>query len=261
MHTMEGRNRINYYLQLLEVFTFREIKSRYKASILGFAWIIIYPLTMALILNVIFGQFIRIDTGYVPYFLFVFSGIVFWNYFQQSIYSAKDSLIWNSHLVTKSNIPKIVIPLSYVLSKVPDFFVYSLILIIFCILNGFKLELIVLFLFLSLIPLFLFTVGISLITSVSNAVFRDFGKITELFLLIIFYATPIVYPEKFIPENFKFILYLNPLSLSIVFARDILFNHKIQADMFLLSIVFSLLIFLLGILFFKKYEKVLPDLI
>src|SRR3989344_3262262 len=136
---MSNTNTLKHYLQLLEVFTIREIKSRYKSSLLGPLWIILYPLISALIFNFIFGKFIKIKTDNIPYFLFVLSGLLVWNFFQQGVSLAKDALIWNRELITKTSFPKDVLPLSLVLSKIPDFFINFLILTVFLILNNYQL--------------------------------------------------------------------------------------------------------------------------
>lgn len=258
---MKKLNTFKYYLQLLEVFTIREIKSRYRASLLGFLWIVLYPLILAFILNFIFGRFVKINTHGIPYFLFVLSGILFWNIFQQSVSLAKESLVWNRDLVTKTSFPKNTLPLSYVFSKIPDFFVNCAILLFFYFLSGYEPHTSSFFIFLLIIPLFLFSAGISLAVSLANAVFRDFGRITELFLLLLFYATPIVYPDFLVPGNYKFFLLINPLSSMILFTRELLFRNNFRVDLFSLSLILSLFIFGLGFLLFRKFEKKMADLI
>lgn len=249
------------YLQLLEIFTLREIKSRYKASLLGPLWIVLYPLLTALILNFIFGKFIKIKTEGIPYFLFVLSGLVIWNFFQQGLELAKNSLVWNRELITKTSFAKNTLPLSYILSKIPDFIVYVLILIIFYFINYLRFDYLSLFIVVTLIPLFFFSAGIALISSLANAIFRDFGRIIEFFLMILFYATPILYPESLIPERYKFIIYLNPVAQLIIFTRDLIFKQTFRYDLFIVSLIISLLVFTFSLLLFKKFEKKIADLI
>ncbi len=255
------KNKWNYYIQLLEVFTYREIKARYRASILGPMWIVIYPLLTATILSIVFGQFIRIKTGNVSYFLFLLSGLVYWNFFQQAITLAKDSLVWNRDLIVKTAFPREVLPLSLVLSKLPDFFVYLTILFFLYFLNGYEFNLLLFMVIIPLIPLILFSTGIALIASLANAVFRDFGRLIEFFLMILFYITPIVYSPGDIPAKYKSIILINPLSLMITFNRSILFDHYFQWDYLLLSIFTSCIIFVFGVVFYKKYGRNIADLI
>jgi lipopolysaccharide transport system permease protein len=249
------------YLQLLEVFAIREIKSRYKSSILGFLWIVIFPLATAIILSLIFGTFIRISTEGVPYFLFLLSGLLYWNFFQQGFILAKDALIWNRDLVVKTAFPKVTLPLSYVLSRVPDFFVSFLILLIFYLIYGYNLNINFILIILFILPILLFLAGISLIISSLNAVFRDFGRIVDLFMTLLFYATPIIYPDTAIPHQYKLFVLLNPISDAIIFTRDLLFKNNIRYDLFFLSLILSLPIFAFGMIFFIKMEKKIVDLI
>lgn len=250
------------YLQLLEVFTIREIKFRYKASLLGPLWIILYPLTTTIILSLIFEKIVKIKTEDIPYFLFLLSGLLFWNFFEQGVSLAKDSLVWNRALVTKSRFQKEILPLSFILSKIPDFFVNLLILFIFLILYNFKIHFEFLILIIAVIPIILFAAGIGLFFSLANAIFRDFGKIIEFFLMIFFYATPILYPENFIPKNLSlFLLYFNPIALVINFSHQILFKNQIKIELLLISLIISFFVFILGILFFRKFEKKIADLI
>jgi len=249
------------YFQLLEVFTLREIKYRYKASILGFSWIIIYPLVVAVMLNVVFGIFVKVPTENVPYFLFILSGFLFWNFFQQSIMYAKDSLIWNRDLVIKSSFQKNSLPLSYVLARIPDFFVNFIIFLIFFMASGRPLQLNFLYVFFLFIPLAFFAAGISLISSITNAIFRDFGRIVDLLFMIMFYISPIVYADSIIPQRYKAIILVNPLSLCIIVARNILFKNQFSIDLFILALVEGLIMFIIGFIFFKKMERKVADLI
>jgi ABC-type polysaccharide/polyol phosphate export permease len=250
------------YLQLLEVFTIREIKSRYKASLLGPLWIVLYPLMMAFLLSFIFEKIVKIKTAGIPYFVFLLSGLLFWNFFEQGVSLAKDSLVWNRGLITKSSFKKEVLPLSFILSKIPDFFVNLLILLIFMIIYKYNISLNFLILIFALIPIILFAAGIGLFFSLANAIFRDFGRIIDFLLVILFYATPILYPESFIPKRLSlFLLYFNPISLLINFSRQLLFENKIKMWLLLISFIMSLLVFILGLLFFRKFEKKIADLI
>lgn len=258
---MTKYNSISHYLQLIEVFTFREIKARYRASLLGPIWIILYPLITAALLSMVFGYFIKINIGNIPYFLFVLSGIVFWNFFQQSLNIAIDSLVWNRDLIIKTSFAKSILPLSYVLSKVPDYFVYFILFFIFYVFHGYHLRINSFFIFLLIIPLVLFTSGIALLISLIHSVFRDFGRLVEFALLVLFYITPIVYSDASIPEKYKIIVYINPIALLILFCRRLLFQNIFQLDLIIRASVISVLIFLLGFYVFQKFEKRIVDLI
>lgn len=252
---------MKYYLQLLEVFTIREIKSRYKASLLGSFWIILYPLMTAFFLSFIFEKIVKIKTEGVPYFVFLLSGLLFWNFFQQGVILAKDSLIWNRDLVTRTTFSKEVLPLSLILSKIPDFLINLLILLIFLVISNFKINLLFLVIPFIVIPIVLFAAGIGLFFSLANAIFRDFGRLIEFFLLIFFYTTPILYSENLIPQKYQLFIKINPLALTINFTHDLIFKNKARFDLIAISLLISFIVFLFGIFFFRRFEKKIADLI
>lgn len=249
------------YSQLLEVFTIREIKSSYKASLLGILWIILYPLMTTFFLSFLFERIIKITNDDVPYFVFLLSGLIFWNFFQQGVIMAKDSLVWNREVVTKTTFSKEVLPLSLIFSKIPDFFVNLIMLFIFLAIFGFKIKIIFISILLSIIPVLLFAGGIGFVFAITNAIFRDFGKLIEFFLMIFFYATPILYSESIIPKKYLWLAMINPLALIISFVRNLLFHDSIRIDLFIISLAISFIIFLVGIFFFRKFEKKIVDLI
>lgn len=255
-------NNLNLYFQLLEVFTIREIKSRYRASILGPLWIIIQPFITALFLTLIFEKIIKIKVNNIPYFLFLYSGLIIWNFFEQGVNLAKDSLVWNREMIIKSKFEKNTLPLSFILSKIPDYFVNLAIFIILMILFNQKISFVFIFSILTIISLLLFSSGIALISSILNAIFRDFGRLIDFLLLIGFYASPVIYSPAML-ENKKllFFLKLNPLYYLIVYNRGIFFEKKIMLDQLILSIIISTFFFLIGFVFFKKLEKKVVDLI
>lgn len=249
------------YLQLLEVFTIREIKSSYKASFLGALWIILYPLMTTFFLSFMFEKIIKIADQGTPYFIFLLSGLLFWNFFQQGVVLAKDSLIWNRELVTKTTFPKEILPLSFIFSKVPDFLVNFIMLLLFLTIFGFKIKFIFITLIFAAIPVSLFAAGLGFLFSLTNAIFRDFGRLIEFFLMVFFYATPILYSENIIPQKYSFLGKVNPLAMVINYARELIFNDRLQIGLLLNSLIISIIFFIIGIYTFRKFEKRIVDLI
>lgn len=258
---MKKNDGLIYYLQLLEVFTVREIKYRYRASILGPLWIVINPLATTAILSIILGIFVKIEMGKTPYFLFLFSGLTFWNFFQQSVSLASETLIWNRDLITKTNFERNVLPLSYVLSKIPDLAIGFLIFFLFYLSYGFRPPTSILLVLLTIPPLFMFTSGVSLILSLLNSFFRDFGRIFEVLIMVFSYATPIIYSDSLIPERFKFFIYVNPLASIIIFSRRILFEGQVNFGLLGAAYILSLFMMVLGLYIFRKLEKKIADFI
>ncbi len=256
---MKKLNNFSIYLQLLEVFTIREIKSRYKASILGPLWIIIYPLMTTFFLSFVFEKIVKIRTGGISYYIFLLSGFLFWDFFSQGVLLAKESLIWNRDLVTKTTFSKETIPLSFIISKILDFIINLLILFAILVISGHEIKLQYLMIVMLIIPTAIFTAGIGLLFSITNAIFRYFGKIIDFFLLIFFYITPIIYSESFVPNKYKIILLFNPLSSVVITCRDMLFRNKFNINVMFQATIISLLIFFVGFYVFKKFEKKIVD--
>jgi ABC-type polysaccharide/polyol phosphate export systems, permease component len=245
-----------WYFQIIEVLTMREIKSRYKGSILGPLWLILYPLITSLFLSFIFEKIVKIKVGNnIPFFIFLYSGIIYWSLFEQGINLAKDSLVWNRELVTKTAFPKETLPFSFIFSKIPDFFVNYIIFLIFLFIYKINFSFSLLLPIISLIPLLLISAAIGLFFSFTNAIFRDFGRMIEFLLMITFYATPIIYQENFVPKKYQLFLRLNPLANIITFNRGIIFEKTIYFNLFILALIISFSAFILSLLFFRHFEK------
>ncbi len=259
MTDMTSRKKI--YLQLLLVFSQREILSRYKASILGILWIAIYPIAVSLILNYVFNSIFSLPNGDIPYFLFVFSSLIVWNFFNQGIILSMESLIWNRELVTKAAFPKSTLPLSYIFSKIPDFFVSYVILLCFYFAHGFSFGLHIFYPIVIMIPLLLFSSGFAFIVSMTNAIFRDAGRLIELALLVLFYASPIVYSYIAVPQHYSYLLYINPIAITIMGIQTSLFHYTFRIDLLALNFFWGGTLLFLGYMLFNKYEKKIADLI
>jgi ABC-2 type transport system permease protein len=197
------------YKELLRNLVSRDIKVRYKRSVLGFVWVMLNPLLMMLIMNMVFSSIFRISTkNYTAYLL---SGIILWNLFTQSTTTALMGFIGNSNLIKKIYLPKAIFPLSMVISAMIHF-VFSLVPLFFIFLiTGTPLSPYIFLLPLVLLMIFIFTYGVSLILSTLTVFFHDAKYIYDVLLLAWMYMTPIFYPESIIPQKYSFFFHLNPL--------------------------------------------------
>jgi len=257
---MRTQDRKHNFLQLIEVFTVRELASRYRLSILGPLWLVLYPLLTALFLNFVFGIFLKIKTNDIPYYLYVFSGLVIWNYFEQGLRLSVQSFVWNRELCTKNAFEIMTLPISFVLSKIPDFIVEFVILVLLIIVNGQTLHGGALLVPLLLIPLVMTTIGIALVVSLANAVFRDFGKLVDFVLMLCFYAVPLLYSETLIPSRYSYILH-NPLSITVMSMRSLVFGGTLNLFSYLEACLMSAGILICGLMVFNKHKRKFIDLI
>lgn len=232
----------------------RDLKVKYKGSILGFFWSLLNPLIMLIVYTVAFKYIIRIRVENFP--LFFLCGFLPWIFLSLSLSMAVSSIKDNANLVKKVYFPREILPLSIVLSNLVQFLLTFVILIPALLL--FKIKLGFPLLFLPLIILFqlAFTLGLAFILAALNVFFSDVRHLLEIFLQIWFWLTPIIYPVSFVPERFQSLYRLNPAVLFVESYRNsLLYNEGLSLlnllSLFLLGIVFLLL----GQLIFSSYNR------
>lgn len=258
-----------HWLDFLAAMTSREIKTRYKHASLGFLWIIFYPLAQMLIMGFIFKFFIplKIDN----YFLFLFAGLLPWNFFNSSILQATPTIVYKRQLIQKANFPKELMILSIVMSNLIHFLAALLLLVIFLLIqmfffNAFSVEQIMIFLLKTflLIPLtiwlLLIVIGCSLLFSALNTKYRDVNFSIKAILPLWFYATPILYTMDLIPANLRIIFNLNPLVAVINSFRAVLIGlSTISITSIFMSVGLSILILFIGLRVFLNMSKNFED--
>lgn len=246
---------------LLFQLTQRSIKARYKQSIIGYAWVLINPLAQLLVYTFVFSVIFKFPTNNIPYPVFLFAGLLPWIYLQNVLTTSTTSLIDNSDLIRKVYFPREILPYSVVLSKTIDFFFALSLLLIFMLIYQIPIGITILY----IIPLFLIQVilmsGLSLIFSTVNLFYRDIQYLVPLLLLLWTYITPVVYALSLVPKMYVPIYKLNPMVGIIEGYRSALFNLPFDTGTIYWSFIFSVFIFLIGFIFFKKSEKVFADIV
>lgn len=249
------------YRELFYFLVLRDLKLRYKQTQLGFLWAVIQPLITMVVFSFIFGTIAKIQSNGIPYPLFVFTGLVFWNLFSRSIITTTDSIVSNRNLIEKVAFPRIILPISSVFVNLVDFGV-SLFIIIFLVIyyQYYPNILGLFFLPLTIAFVILIAIGIGCILSVLNVKYRDIRFIVPYILQIILLLTPIVYPSTITKNSLQLFFLVNPLSGLITTTRNALFSpNLIEYFSFYVSVIFSILIFILGINYFKSKEKWFAD--
>lgn len=250
------------YKDLFWQLTFREIKARYKQSVLGYAWAILVPLLNLLVLSIVFSQIFKVPTGNIPYPIFLFVGLVPWMFLTNSITSATGSIMANSSLITKVKLPREILPLAAISSKLIDLFLTSLVLTLFLIIYQIKFQPALLFLPLIFIIQLVLTVGISFILSATNVFFRDVENILGIFLTIWMYLTPVIYSAELIPPDLRPLFYINPMTGVINAYRAVILYGKPPELMSLVySGAISLCLLIMGIIYFRKRSRFFADVI
>ncbi len=236
-------------------FTTREIKTRYAESLFGSLWIVIYPLTFALISAGIFSIAFRDTIGVTPYFLFVFVGFMSWFWFSQTVVYATRSLIANRDLILNNKFPTESIIFSIVLTNIIDYSVNIIVLTLLMALFHQKLSMssLSLFLLISVCQL-VFQTGVSLVSAVLHVFFRDWRNILDIVLQLLFYCTPIVYSLSIVPTYFRTIIELSPMTQFVLAYRMALFQESISLPGIWNLMGISTAVFILGYLLYKKTE-------
>lgn len=229
----------------------REIKSKYKTSVVGLFWVAIGPIFQMVVIGFIFKFFTSLKTE--DYLFYLFSGLLVWNFFSSSVTRATPSIISERFLIKKAIFPRETIIISIVLLNLIQMLLSIILMILVAFLIGFDLSNInLILLILSVVLLFSFVLGFSFISSSLNVKYRDTNFIINFLMSIWFYATPIIYTLDVLPKNISFWLYLNPLTSLLEFFRLSIFGWKNNINLILIGLASSLLFLFFGFFLFKK---------
>lgn len=251
------------YKDLFRELVVKDIKMRHKQTVLGVVWVIFQPLLSMAIFTFIFGVIIKIPSDNLPYPLFVFLGLIFWNFFSTSITAASGSLAGNESLIKKVYFPRMIIPLTTIATNLLDFLISTLFLVVLCFI--YKIvphPAIILFFPVLTIIVGLTSVGLGFFLSALNVRYRDVRQILPFFIQILIFLTPVFYSTGLISVDRQWLLSLNPLTPVIGTTRS-LFGGSL--DINYLSLVISTLVaftsLLIGYWYFKRTERYFADLI
>ncbi|HOV14476.1 MAG TPA: ABC transporter permease [Spirochaetota bacterium] len=263
-----GKTEKNYWIDLWkyrELFLFlslRDILVRYKQTIIGLIWSIIRPLITMIIFTVVFGKLAKFPSGDIPYPIFVFSALLGWQFFANSLNDVSNSLIANSNIISKIYFPRIIIPTSSVIVNFIDFSISLIILLILFIIYGFTPKLTILFLPFFVLMTFSLSLGIGLVMSSLNVKYRDFRYVVPFLIQIGLYISPVGFTSSIVPEKFRILYSLNPMVGVIEGYRYSLTGvNNINIHGLIISVVMTLLFLIIGITYFRKTEKKFADVI
>ena len=250
------------YRELLYFLAWRDIKVRYKQTVIGILWAILQPLLTMVVFVIFFGRIAGISSGDIPYPIFAYAGLLFWNYFSNSLSGASTSLVLNQKIIQKMYFPRIIMPIASTLVYLIDFFFAATIFIVLMIYYRFSPTLIgILLLLPALIITFLSFSGLGLIFSAINVKYRDVRYALPFFIQLLIFVTPVIYPISIL-GNYQWLWYLNPMSGVIETMRvGLLGVGTINWGLFASSIILAILLFFFGVLYFKKSEKDFADLV
>jgi len=250
------------YRELLYFLTKRDIKVRYKQTVLGGLWAIIQPVFTMIVFTLFFGKLAKIPSDGVPYPIFVYAGLLPWTYFANALAASGNSLVGSQNLISKVYFPRLIIPASASLTGLLDLFIAMLILGVLMIYYQF-LPGIGILIFPVLVGLtFLCAVGVGLWLSALNVEYRDIRYAIPFLIQLWMFVSPVIYPVSLVSEKYQWLLALNPMVGIIKAYRASLLGHM-PIDWFLLSISTAMVAVLFGsgIYYFRRMEKTFADVV
>jgi lipopolysaccharide transport system permease protein len=250
------------YRELLYFFTWRDLKVRYKQTAIGALWAIFQPFITMVVFSVFFGGLLQIPSDGVPYPIFVYTGLLFWQFFSSALSDTSNVLITNQAIITKVYFPRLLLPLSSVATKFIDFAIASVILVGMMIYYGYTPHISGLLIIpLLLIITFMASVGFGLFLASINVKYRDVRYALPFFIQILMFVTPVIYPAS-IAGKYSWLLALNPMMGVIQSARAALLGTTVlNWTLIGISLAATAVLMLFGIYTFKKTERYFADII
>ncbi len=250
------------YKELLYFFTWKDFKVRYKQTAVGISWAVFQPFMTMIVFSVFFGKFAKMPSDGIPYPIFVYTGLLFWQFFSSALTQTSGSLISNSNIITKVYFPRLILPISGVITKFVDFFIAAIILVGMMVYYGYVPNMIgLLILPILLLITFMAAIGGGLFLASINVKYRDVRYILPYFIQIMLFLTPVIYPASMVGK-YSWLLELNPMTGVIKAARASLFgNAPINWELLGISFVAVSVLLIIGIIFFKKTERYFADII
>jgi len=248
------------YRDMLLYLVLRDIKARYTQSVLGIGWAVLQPLFLMIVFTVIFGKLVKINTNGMDYAIFSYTALVPWAYFSNSLMLTTGSLIQNSNLLSKVFFPRIVLPMSTVLSTLVDFFIAFILVIVLMIWYQVTPTLWVLFLPVLLLLMVVLSVSLGSLFTALAIQYRDVRHGISFLVQGMMYASPVVYPVSIIPDKYRLIYGLNPMAGVIEGFRSALLGATpMPWDLIIVGTIVTLVLAVIGLTYFKFTERIFAD--
>lgn len=247
--------------ELLYFLVWRDLKVRYKQTLLGVSWVVLQPILMTLVFAVFLGKIARVPSGNVPYVLFLYSGLLPWTFFTNAVSTSSHSLIASAQMITKVYFPRSLVPLAAVLVRLSDFLAASVILFVLMVYYGRAFTSAMLLVPFLVLHLTLLALSLGLLFAALNVKYRDIGTVLPVLLQLWLFASPVIYPTTFVPANWKWLYELNPLSGIISGFRAALLGADFDWRSLLVSLGITLVLLAYSTFVFKRMEDEFADVI
>ena len=250
------------YRELIYFLTWRDIKVRYKQTLLGALWAILQPVLSMVVFTIFFGGLLNVSSEGQPYAVFAYTALLPWGVFSKALTDAGRSLVINRNMITKVYFPRLVVPISSVLGGVVDFLIAFVVLlglmVYFQVTPTAAIWTLPFFLILALIT----ALGVGLWLSALNVIYRDIGYVLPFLTQFWFYITPVVYSSTEVPENWRLVYALNPMVGVVEGFRWALLGKEAAPDlMVMVSAVIAVVVLISGMFYFRRMERSFADLV
>jgi lipopolysaccharide transport system permease protein len=249
------------YRELLYVLTVRDIKVRYKQTMLGFAWAIIQPVMLMVVFSIFFGRLGNIPSDGFPYPIFVYAALLPWTFFANSITNSANSLVGSANLVSKVYFPRLIIPLSSIGSGLVDFAIAAAILLLLMVYYEVSWTFNLLLAPILMAGAVLTALGVGTCLAALNVAYRDFRYVVPFMVQFWMFVTPVVYPASLVPREWQWALYVNPMAGVIEGFRSAFLGRPFDVSGMLVSLAIATMLFAAGISYFEKVERRFADII
>jgi len=251
-----------HYRDLFAFLIIRDVRVKYKQTVLGGLWAIIQPFFMMVVFTLFFGRLARIPSEGIPYPIFNYTAMIAWTYFAGAVTTASNSIVGSGSLLSKVYFPRIVIPLTSVVAGLLDLAIASVVLLGMMLYYHIYPGAQVLALPGLVLLMMLAASGVGMLLAALNAKYRDIRYTIPFIIQFWMFATPIVYPSSMIPERYRILYALNPMTGVIEGFRSALLGKTVfPTGMVLISLAISLGLFMLGLIYFKQVERYFADVI
>ncbi|MGH9871109.1 MAG: ABC transporter permease [Pyrinomonadaceae bacterium] len=249
------------FRELLYFLTLRDVKVRYKQTLMGLAWVIIQPLTTMLIFTLVFNRFVHLNAGPLPYPLFALSGLLLWLFFANAVTNSTHSLVSNSNLITKVYFPRLFIPAASVGAGVVDLGVSFLLLIAMSIYYGVTITVNILLLPLFIVLMTLLALGVGLLFAAFTVKYRDLRHALPFIIQLWMFASPVIYPVSVVPDKWKWLVTINPVAGIIEGFRASLTGQPFNWLQVSVSAAITLVLLLGSVYVFRRFEDTFADVV
>jgi len=250
------------YRELLYFLTWRDIKVRYKQTLLGVAWAVIQPLATMLLFTLFFGKLAKVPSDGIPYPIFAYAGLLPWTFFSNAVTGSGNSLVGSSNLITKVYFPRMIIPGAAVTAGLVDFAIAFVILIALMVYYGVSLTVNLFALPLLVVLTALLALGVGMWLSALNVKYRDVRYALPFLIQLWMFASPIIYPASMMPQKWRWVLWLNPLSAIIEGYRAALLGRTaFPWSALALSGLITLAVLVYSAYSFRRMERTFADIV